>query len=494
LSRTITRRALGPALAAAAALAGAQPAQAGIWTPVPSGTTAEISAIEYQAADRLWFTTRTGEIYKRQPDGTFARKHGPTAIPLNDIEFAPTGRLGFAVGNNGQVLRSVDGGEAWFSVAGGIPVSKESTPTPDCTGSEPLGNVNAVRFAGGRVFLFARGAQIARSTSAGDLGGTGTWRDANRGPGGACRVRPAGNAGIADAFFATQDVGYIATAHFGETFFTNNGLDGVAPRQPASAGNGIVPNRRMAGDTAQPNRMWAVGPGGPDVSFTAMTADGWNTSAPFAIGNPGARGFNAPHDVDFAGGTVLVAGDQGMVLNSTDGRAFFHNGADGALAATDWRAASLASATLGAIGGAGGALALTSTASTPPPPPPAVLKTPSVQVRARYFQPRRTTTFTQISITGVPAGSKVVARCLTPKGRRCAGRRLKKAFVKARARGALRIRRFERRRLRPGMRIDIAISNPAYVTQIKIITVRKNRLPRIGTRCRRPGEPARTRC
>jgi len=501
------------ALAALAAvvMAGvaAQPAAAGIWSPVSSGTTSEISAIEYQAADRFWFTTRTGEIFKRQPDGSFALKHGPTAIPLNDIEFQPTSGLGFAVGNNGQVLRSANGGESWSAIDA-IPVSKQSTPTADCTGSEPFGNVNAVRFAGpSRVFLFARGAQVARSTNANKLGGQGQWRDANRDTQGTadpaddtCKLTTDSNAGISDAFFApsSTNVGYITTGHFGETFFTDDALNS-ATEQPARSGNGSFPNRRMAGDPASPNRMWVVVPGGGDISFTGTTTDGWATSGHFLLGNPAARLFTAPHDVDFAGGTVLVAGDAGMVLNSTDGKTFHFNGADAPLAATDWRAAALASGTEGAIGGAGGALALTTAANTLPPPPGApppggakVYKTPTVKLRVRYFRPRRSTMFVTVAVTGVPRGSKVVGRCLTRRAKRCATRRLRRTFTKGNARGTVRLKRFERRRLRAGTRLEVVVTHPDYLSQIKTVTVRRGRPPLISTRCQRPGEPQRRRC
>ena len=55
-----------------------------------------------------------------------------------------------------------------------------------------------------------------------------------------------------------------------------------------------------------------------------------------------------PADVDFAGGTVLAAGDAGLVLNSVDGATFFYNGADGALATQRWNAVGLASGVDGA--------------------------------------------------------------------------------------------------------------------------------------------------
>lgn len=349
-------------------------ASAASWTEVASGTTSEISAIEYQDASHLWFTTRSGEIFTRQGDGSFARTFGPTAIPLNDIEFS--GGVGFAVGNAGQVLRSTDGGASWTDVnpAGSpIPVSKRTTSSTfnDCTASEALGDVNAVRFAGaGQVWILGEGSQIARS-NAGDLGAPGSWSDANRDTKGTpatdddtCKVPITYNQGGGDAFFPTASVGYFCTAFFGEVFFTADNLANTAAKKTADCGNGTLFNRRLAGDTGNPNRMWAVAPGGGNASYMSMTTDGWTSSSALTLAHPEKRELGSPYDVDFAGGTVLIAGDQGMILNSADGTTFNYVDAGGALATEGWRAAALASSKAAAVGGTGGKLALSSDADS----------------------------------------------------------------------------------------------------------------------------------
>ena len=97
----------------------ASPASAGIWTEIPSGTASEITAIEYQSDTRFWFTTASGEIWKRRPDlSGFDKVYGPSAIPFNDIEFQTGGDVGFAVGNGGVVLRSATAGSngSWINV------------------------------------------------------------------------------------------------------------------------------------------------------------------------------------------------------------------------------------------------------------------------------------------------------------------------------------------------------------------------------------------
>jgi len=366
--------------ACAPAAVAAAPASAAIWTEVPTGTTQNITAIEYQSATRLWFTTAGGAIFKRQADGSFSQVRAPSGIPLNDIEFQTAGQIGYAVGSGGQVLRSSDGGATW-NPSGGIIASKLGTSFPDCTGSAALGDVNAVRFAGdSRVWVFAAGSQIATSQAVNPalVGAPGTWTDGNRDTHGTgataddtCKVPSSYGEGYADAFFATPDVGYIVAASFSEVFFTANNLASTTQKKPADAGNAGNGNRVIAGDPTNPSRMWSVNGTPYGRSTTAYTRDGWQTSEWFQIGNDTVREFpsTGPADVDFAGGTVLAAGDAGLVLNSTDGVNFFYNDAAGALATQRWNAVGLATATDGAIGGDNGKLALTSAANSIPAPP-----------------------------------------------------------------------------------------------------------------------------
>ena len=358
----------------------ATPASAAIWTEVASGTTQNITAIEYQSASRFWFTTAGGSIYKRQADGTFKEVKTPGGIPLNDIEFQTAGNIGFAVGNGGQVWRSTDAGDTW-SPSFGISASKASSTFADCTASAPLGDVNSIRFAGdSRAWLFATGSQIVTSqaVSPTQVGGPGTWTDANRDTKGTpaaaddtCKVRPSYGEGYADAFFATPDVGYIVASSYSEVFFTANNLASDAQKKLGDAGNAGSGGRVIAGDPTNPSRMWSVNATPYGRSTTAYTRDGWQTSEWFQIGNDTVREFpsTGPADVDYAGGTVLAAGDTGLVLNSTDGVNFFYNDATGALATQRWNAVGLATATDGAIGGDNGKLAVTTAANSIPAPP-----------------------------------------------------------------------------------------------------------------------------
>ncbi|MDA0179701.1 hypothetical protein OJ997_05305 [Solirubrobacter phytolaccae] len=406
---------LGACIPAAVAAA---PASAAIWTEVPTGTTQNITAVEYQSATRFWFTTAAGAIFKRQADGTFSQVKAPSGIPFNDIEFQTAGNIGFAVGNGGQVWRSTDAGATW-NPSGGIVASKASSSFADCTGSDLLGDVNAIRFAGAsRAWLFAQGSQIATSQPIGgptQVGGPGTWVDGNRDTKGTpqtaddtCKVRPSYGEGYADAFFATPDVGYIVASSFSEVFFTANDLASDAAKKAGGAGNAGSGGRVIAGDPTNPSRMWSVNAAPYGRSTTAYTRDGWQTSDWFEIGNDAVREFpsSGPADVDYAGGTVLAAGDAGLVLNSTDGVTFFYNDAAGALATQRWNAVGLASATDGAIAGDNGKLAITTAANSLPLPPaapvPTPITTPGTQTPTKPLDQRPLPTFT---LTGAGNGA-----------------------------------------------------------------------------------------
>ena len=132
----------------------------------------------------------------------------------------------------------------------------------------------------------------------------------------------------------------------------------------------------------------------------------------------------------------------------------------------------------------------------PPPvaPPPVVLKQMATQVGFVFFprRPKETTRFTEIVVRNVPRGSTLVAKCLTASGRRCGGES-RKAFTKRGARGTVRVGRFERR-YRAGTKVEVTITNPAFITQIKTLSVRRNRAPGVSTRCRPPGSSKRIRC
>jgi photosystem II stability/assembly factor-like uncharacterized protein len=95
-------------------------ANAASWTEIPSGTTEEITAVEYRGGDQFWFTTANGKIFRRV-GGTFQQEYSQLGVVFRDIEFDPSGTVGLAVGTGGAVARTTNGGADWASV--GLPPS-----------------------------------------------------------------------------------------------------------------------------------------------------------------------------------------------------------------------------------------------------------------------------------------------------------------------------------------------------------------------------------
>jgi hypothetical protein len=125
---------------------------------------------------------------------------------------------------------------------------------------------------------------------------------------------------------------------------------------------------------------------------------------------------------------------------------------------------------------------------------PAQLPAPQSVLQFKFTTPGERTKFLSLELRNVPAGSTVVARCLTREGRRCKGKRLGKVVRREGAEGTVRIRRFENRPIRAGHRLEFEISNPGYLTQYKVMRVRRGAAPTITTECSQPGSEERTGC
>jgi hypothetical protein len=191
--------------------------------------------------------------------------------------------------------------------------------------------------------------------------GTG-WEDANGVPTSDCRVPR----DIDDMFFVPGSAaGYFIAKSFGQVYFTSNRLDTTAAPKGAIAGNGFQQQRRAVGDPANPNRMWTVYPG-DGISYVKRTTDGWNSELDWTLANRDRRELTKPHDIDYASGTLVAAGDAGLIMLSTNGADFFFQDATGTITTQDWRAVSVANATNAAIGGTNGKLAVTSSANVLP--------------------------------------------------------------------------------------------------------------------------------
>ncbi|CAA9470867.1 MAG: hypothetical protein AVDCRST_MAG53-1278 [uncultured Solirubrobacteraceae bacterium] len=359
------------ALVAVATLAALAPgAQAATWTEVPSNTTEDITAIEYQGPDRLWFTTGAGKIFKRV-GGVFQLKASNPATVFRDIEFQDGGQVGFAVGTNGVIMRSADGGDTWAAVPG-ITGGRQTDEGRCDLADQPIGDVDAVRFAGSsRVWLAAGGTQVYRTVTgatAANVGSTAAGFQYTNDDGDNCRL--SGSSTDIDDLFPVpgSDAVYFISKNFGDVFFSSNALSSAATRKPGSAGNGFQATRRAAGDPANPNRQWAVTPDGDGGSYYSRTTDGWNTDDDWAIGTPDrdSGDLTRGEAVDYNGGTVTAVGSAGMIVTSIDGTTFFFDPAGGTVATQNWRSVSLASAADAAVGGTGGKLILSSNANVIP--------------------------------------------------------------------------------------------------------------------------------
>ena len=129
-----------------------------------------------------------------------------------------------------------------------------------------------------------------------------------------------------------------------------------------------------------------------------------------------------------------------------------------------------------------------------PPPPPKVLRTPAVSISFDLLRdPTKVSIFELLQLKNVARGSKVVVRCLTKSNKRCGGK-LRKQFTKKRARGTIRLKRFERKKFRAGMKLDATITNPAFKTQFKTLVMRRKKSPNIVTRCATPPSKRRVGC
>jgi hypothetical protein len=113
---------------------------------------------------------------------------------------------------------------------------------------------------------------------------------------------------------------------------------------------------------------------------------------------------------------------------------------------------------------------------------------PNVKLAFGFARRGRTTTFTALTVKGVPAGSTVTATC-RPRGR-CAGRR----FVRRAAPRKLALRPLIGKRFEAGAALDIRVTHPGSAGAVKLLRVRAG-APAIATRCVLPGErELRRRC
>ena len=332
--------------------AGTAGAQSSLWTEVPSGTQFKITAVEYQADDRLWYATEKGEIFRRV-GGVPQLQLPATGIPFNDIAFQPGGDVGIAVGNSATLYRTTDGGTTWLKLSG----LQTLDHSCNLSGSNDPENVTAdllsVTWADSNtVYVSGMDRLVLRSTNAG-----GTFAEQNKKPDRTCRT-----VGlfydISDTAFAGS-IGYLVSDGTAHVWRTEDGLATDVPARARAVECGARP--RLALDPVDLNRLWAVDQCSKAEAFR-YSEDGGASFGTVAVPGEPIKGLS---DVAVAPGTLIAVGDGGEILISRDGRTASRHSAGHHY----WRAVDLANGAKGAIGGDDGRLLITTQAHSVTVPP-----------------------------------------------------------------------------------------------------------------------------
>jgi photosystem II stability/assembly factor-like uncharacterized protein len=350
------------AIAAGALAAVPATASAGIWTPVASGTTGDITAVQQIDASTLVYGTAGGQILK---NGTVKGNAGGSAI--NDIAFSPSGTLGLAAANNGKLLISTNGGESWAikNLANTtFPQTNACLTVPPGRTAAPAGAFNAVSWASDAVG-YAIPTDLGEVLKTTD-GGT-TWTDVSRQADGTCRVDTDGDPLTDVKALPGTDLVWFLADDFGTLYVSSNGLASSTSAQSTdSAVNCFDHHPQLALDFDNPNRAFATDRcnGSLQFGFTSDAGSTWELQQNYFAGN--GDGLTGLNDIAIAGGSAVAVGNAGAILVENDGRNAYFQRADGAGATNDWLSVDKLDATHAAVGGRGGALLTTAQATTIP--------------------------------------------------------------------------------------------------------------------------------
>lgn len=368
------------AVAAALLTAAAAPAAHGVtWTPVASGTTQDILALDYQGDTRAWLATSNGQILTADANGRFVRRFDVPGFTFTDIAFRADGRAGIATTADGRAYRSLDGGISWEPltlplVHRGCTASGTLDAIPQLYAVAWAGDDTAYLVGGGtRPVLGPANPVVVRVTGAASAAPVAV--DANW-SGSACRVGQA-NSRISDVYAVPGNPNALRfiSSYFGTVYTSNDGLATLAQATGETI-NEAYSAPRFAIDPDNPNRMWFVDHGDTycnALCFTYSVAGGASKqrmtieSSPYQL-----RRYL--FDVAYAGGTTLAVGDNGEIFASTTTGVARDVRPGGALAGHGWRAVDLADGHRALVAGTGGVLLRTTDANGVPattPDPPA---------------------------------------------------------------------------------------------------------------------------
>jgi photosystem II stability/assembly factor-like uncharacterized protein len=352
------------ALLAAGALAAVPAtASAGIWTPVSSATTGDITAVQQVNASTLVYGTASGKIFKNGFE-----KGTASGSAINDIAFNPSKTIGLAAANNGKLLISTNGGESW-AIKSLANTTFPQSPVcfaggPYTRTAAPTGAFNAVSWASDTVG-YAIPSDLGEVLKTTD-GGT-TWTDVSRQADGSCHIDTDGDPLTDVKALPGTDLVWFLADDFGTLYISSNGLaSSTTAQSPDSAVNCFDNHPQLALDVDNPNRAFATDRcnGRLQFGFTSDAGSTWELQQNYFAGNGDAlTGLN---DVAIAGGSAVAVGNAGAILVENDGRNTYFQRADGAAATNDWLSVDKLDATHAVVGGRGGALLTTSQATTIP--------------------------------------------------------------------------------------------------------------------------------
>jgi hypothetical protein len=450
---------------------------ASIWTPISSGTTDTISSIVYQSPTRFWYATTNGKIEYFNGSSFVAGAGITPGENFTDLAFQPasvpggpgtSGLYGYAVASNGDVWQTFNGGISW------TPVPPPLTPS-DCTNHSTIAaetELNAVVWSSGStVYLLGNNSTLAKATNANTP--TPAFTEINKVGSGTCAAQnDTTPTNLTDATFLAANPldGLMISQNFGALYATSNGF--ASGSKQTETVNNFQGNPRLAQDPANPNRVWAVdhaaGGGGCDELCLQFSTDGGVTDAHATFPNDATPSVGL-YDISSQGGTEVTAGSGGEIFNSVDGSKFFLQRAGGALATENWRAEDAFDAQHAAVGGEGGALAVTAEANTIPVAPSGAQPTTTstggatITIFRTIFVTGRNARFAPVNVSA-KSGREFAVTILTVKGKHklaTGGFRLRR-----RGRGVIRVKLPAR--LKPG----------TYFVTVRVFTLKGHHVGR----------------
>ncbi|HWH93527.1 MAG TPA: hypothetical protein VNT03_06670 [Baekduia sp.] len=367
MNHRLTRRAASAIAVATIVLGSASTASAGVWTPTPSGTTADITAVAYGGAggSHLIYGTSSGQILK---DGLVRSTN--VGFSVRDIAFNPAGTVGLAAMSNGGLMRSADGGDSWSLVPLNNTTWSQS-PICSATPSGPVGpatpgsNLNAVAWKDGTTaYVVGDDRGMVLKTANAGL----NWADTSRLSNNTCRVNtPSGDRVTDVKTIPGTDFVWIVDDAFGATSVSSNGITStVARRSVESSVNCFDHRPQLALDPDSPNRAFMVDTCSGNLAFGSSSDGGstWDISQNYFAGD--GSGLTGLNDIAIAGGATVAVGNSGAILVENNGRDAYFQRADGLDATNDWLSVAKRDATTAAVGGASGRLLTTTQATTIP--------------------------------------------------------------------------------------------------------------------------------